>query len=111
MLVSTVPTPRYCRSPNCGFLGVGSLGFCAYCEAVYHAAIALRARRLEARAARIRDAHPDLFGPMTPAVRRRMLAHLAAHASERRYRGGQLDLAALEDFFGEALDIGTEAGR
>jgi hypothetical protein len=75
-----------------------------YCDAVYHAAVALRARRLEACAARIRAAHPDLFGAMTPAVRRAVLAHLAAHRLDVPIRDGRLVLRGLDDFFAEAVE-------
>jgi hypothetical protein len=95
--------PPHCRSPRCGFPRAGTLGFCIHCEAIYRAALALRARRLDAYAARLRVLYPEHFTAMAPANRRSLLAHLAAHGVDGGRGDTGLDLLALDDFFAECL--------
>jgi hypothetical protein len=96
-----------CRAIGCDLPGSGDLGFCRACEAVYRAALELRERVLEARAARMAAAHPGLFAGLTPEHRAALLGHLAARAQDTRLPGATgLDLAALEDFLEELLESG-----
>ena len=94
---------RSCRSPSCDFPRAGALGFCVYCDAVYRAALALRARRIEACAARLRAAHPDLFGAMTPRRAAEPCWRTSRRTASTSATGdGRLELRGLEDFFAEA---------
>jgi hypothetical protein len=101
-------TPRGCRTIGCALQRQGTLGFCAPCEAVYHAAVELRERLLAYRGAQLEAARPALFEHMAPELRQRLLAHVAAQGAHRGSHPSALELAGLEDFLSELRDLGLE---
>jgi hypothetical protein len=87
------------------------LGYCAWCEAVYHAGRELRERLLEAQGARIAAAHPELFAALAPERRAALLAHLAARAQDAGRPGSiALDEEAFEDFLAECKEPPPQSG-
>jgi hypothetical protein len=101
-------TPRGCRTIGCALQRQGTLGFCAPCEAVYHAAVQLRERLLAYRGAQLQAARPALFDGMDTQLRGRLLAHIAAQGAHRGSHPSALELAGLEDFLAELRDLGLE---
>lgn len=89
-----------CRTLGCDFFAAAPLGFCDPCSAVYSAAHALRERLLERDSAYLRARHGVLFDALAPAVRDRLLHHMAA----QRYRG-RVPEAGLDDLLRELQDI------
>ena len=81
-LVATARPATTCRAPGCALHAAGTLGFCAPCQSVYEAALALYARTREADAARIEAAYGDLVDGLDISARDELLAHLASHARE-----------------------------
>jgi hypothetical protein len=87
------------------------LGYCVWCEAVYHAGRELRERLLEAQGARIAAAHPELFAALAPELRAALLAHLAARAQHTGRPGSiALDEEAFEDFLAECKEPPPQPG-
>jgi hypothetical protein len=97
-----------CRTAGCRLAPQDRLGFCAACEAVYHAALELRERLLARRGAQLQAARPALFEHMAPELRDRLLAHVAAQGAHRGSHPSMLDLAGLEDFLAELRELGLE---
>jgi hypothetical protein len=99
---------RGCRTVGCTFERDCALGFCRPCEAVYLAARELRERLLARRGAQLRAARPALFEDMSPELRDRLLAHVAAQGAHRGSPPSALDLAGLDDFLAELREHGLE---
>jgi hypothetical protein len=100
--------PRGCRTVGCALQRQGRLGFCAPCEAVYHAAVLLRERLLAYRGAQLQAARPALFEHIAPELRERLVSHVAAQGAHRGIHPSLLDLAGLEDFLCELRELGLE---
>lgn len=97
--------PRGCRTVACPFEGQGALGFCHACEQVYLTAHELRERLLARRGAQLQVARPELFAEMAPALRERLLAHIAARGAHHGHHPSVLELAGLEDFLSELREF------
>lgn len=95
--------PR-CRTVACEFIADGELGFCRFCEAVYDAAHELREKLIARRGARVRARDPQLFDELAPAMRRRLLEHIAAQPNPLN-RGAE-HMVGLEDFLNDLADLG-----
>jgi len=102
---SRLATARGCRSVGCPLSRQGALGFCVACEAVYQAARQLRERLLARRGAQLQVARPELFAEMAPALRERLLAHIAARGAHHGHHPSVLELAGLEDFLSELREF------
>jgi hypothetical protein len=100
---------RSCRTSGCLLPIADALGFCDHCQAVHVAADALRERLLARRIAHLELARPALFGAMAPALRARLLGHLAAQGAHRGEHASVIELAGLEDFLAELRDLGLRA--
>jgi len=85
-------------------------GFCAVCEPVHYAVRELRERLLARRGAQVQAARRDLFAAMAPTQRDRLVAHSAAQGAHRGQHATVLELAGLEDFFGELRELGLCGG-
>jgi hypothetical protein len=109
-LSDAVPAAK-CRSGGCSLPPQGELGFCAPCEAVYRAARVLREQLLARRGARLQAAYRELFDALSPSVRARLLAHVAARGADRGVPDHVFDVAGLEDFLEELRDLGLAAWR
>lgn len=99
-----------CRSSACSLRAEGALGYCAPCEAVYHAARYLREQLLGRRRARLHAAHRALFDVLPPAFRERLLTHMAAQTAQRGRTAHVFDEHGLEDFLAELHDLGLTQG-
>jgi len=108
---SRLATARDCRTVGCPFARQSPRGLCAVCELVHHAARELRERLLARRGARLQAARPDLFAAMAPTLRDRLIAHIAAPGAHRGQHATVLELAGLEDFFGELRELGLCGGE
>jgi hypothetical protein len=110
LVAGIAATPARCRAKGCPLVGQGELGYCAWCEAVYHAGRELRERLLEAQGARIAAAHPELFAALAPERRATLLTHLAARAQHAGRPGSiALDEEAFADFLAECKERGDAA--
>lgn len=92
-----------CRTLGCEFLAATALGFCDPCSSVYHAAHELRERLLERDSAYLHARHPVLFDALAPAIRDRLLHHMAAQRNRRR-----VPEAGLEDLLSELHELGLD---
>ncbi len=100
--------PR-CRTTGCALRSSGELGYCSACEAVYHAARELREQLLARRGAQLHAAHRAMFDALSPAVRNRLLAHMAARTAQQGQPAHVFDEFGLEDFLAELNDLGLTA--
>jgi hypothetical protein len=102
---------QHCRTAGCPLPRAGALGYCAHCEAVRDAAGELRERLLDRRMAHLQAARPELFDALAPALRSRLLAHVAAQAAHRGEHASVVELAGLEDFLTELAEHGLRASE
>ena len=66
----------------------------------------LRQRLLDRRIAHLLAARPELFAALAPALRARLLAHLAAQGAHHGQHASVIELAGLEDFLAELRELG-----
>jgi hypothetical protein len=103
------PLEAACRTAGCRLPGGGALGYCDGCEAVYRAAQVLREQLLARRGRRLHAAHRPVFDALSPALRERLLAHVAASSADQRQPAHVFSEHGLEDFLAELLELGLFA--
>lgn len=94
-----------CRTKGCDFAAVTRLGFCDPCAAVYQAAHVLRERILDRESAYLHARHRVLLDALLPAIRDRLLRHMAAQK-----RRGRVPEAGLDDLLGELRELRPQGG-
>jgi hypothetical protein len=96
-----------CRRAGCAQDAVSPGGFCAGCQRAYEHARRQRARVLTHSARLLAESNPQLMAVLvgSPSEQERLLAHAAAHNTDRGRPGHHaIPMAALRDYLAETME-------